>query len=315
MLCELGKSTYSTVLQVHDLFYDRIHAVKAIAKSDLDHSPATRLDPIRREIQALYTLRDHPHIVSIHHVREDENFIYVATEYCHGGSIGSLLRGSMCFIEEDRTLQMFRQVLSAVHYIHRSGMSHGDISPDNVLLTARGHSKLADFSSVSWRLPGDGDWSVHPCRADGYAAPESYGDNIRPYQTQLADMWSCGALLYTLLTRKVPIPIQRRVGTHPSVRTARIIHSPLMYRHSFTERKDMITPLSVSDMILTNPLLKFTSKPTLQLLEALLKVDPQDRVKAGKAAEMCDDALRLLTEQKRQRMLRREHRSMEAHVR
>lgn len=297
VISELGKSAFSTVLQAHDHLSNRLHAVKVFRKGDIDKCPATRLDRVRREIRALHTLRHHAHIVHINHAREDEDYIYIAMEYCHLGSLSRLLCGTTRAIEERRALQILGDVLSAVAYMHRCGISHGDIKPDNVLLTARGVVKLADFSAATWKRPVEGNLSTRAHKADGYAAPEACGAGMGAYHTQLADMWSCGALLYTLLTRDVPCL------THRYYNGARNIHRPSASQWSSAHKKEKLTQQGVSDMIRTSRRLTFISTSTLRLLEALLTVSPHDRVEAVTAGAMCDDSLRLLTEKRRQRAL------------
>ena len=104
-------------------------------------------------------------------------------------------------LKEEEARQFFRQILSAVGYIHEKGYAHRDLKPENLLLDANNQIKLIDFGLVAH--PGHINDFLHTCcGSPAYAAPELITGN--PYLGTEADVWSLGVLLYALLCGFLP---------------------------------------------------------------------------------------------------------------
>lgn len=97
-------------------------------------------------------------------------------------------------------MRLFRQIISGLSYCHRFNICHRDLKPENILLDSEGNIKLADFGMAA--LQPAGHWLNTSCGSPHYAAPEIiYG---KRYRGDKADIWSCGIILYAMLTGRLP---------------------------------------------------------------------------------------------------------------
>lgn len=121
-------------------------------------------------------------------------------EYVDGGELFHYVeqrRG----LDEDETVVIFRQIVSALLYCHRLHICHRDLKPENILLNqSRLQVKLIDFGMAALQSPGK--LLSTPCGSPHYAAPEVV--STRPYDGKAADAWSCGVILYVMLTGTTP---------------------------------------------------------------------------------------------------------------
>lgn len=120
-------------------------------------------------------------------------------EYVEGGELFKYVSEKGPLAEEE-AVRLFRQIIAALGYCHRFNICHRDLKPENILLDSNHNIKLADFGMAA--LQPAGHWLNTSCGSPHYAAPEIiYG---RKYRGDKADMWSCGIILYALLTGYLP---------------------------------------------------------------------------------------------------------------
>ena len=104
-------------------------------------------------------------------------------------------------LHEDETIYIFRQIVSALLYCHRLLICHRDLKPENILLNQNDLTvKLIDFGMAA--LQPEGRLLSTPCGSPHYAAPEVVSS--KPYDGTQADVWSCGVILYVMLTGTTP---------------------------------------------------------------------------------------------------------------
>lgn len=124
---------------------------------------------------------------------------YLVLEYIEGGELFDYVSMNGPLPEEE-AVRLFRQIIAGLSYCHRFNICHRDLKPENILLDANHNIKLADFGMAA--LQPAGHWLNTSCGSPHYAAPEIiYG---RRYRGDKADIWSCGIILYALLTGFLP---------------------------------------------------------------------------------------------------------------
>ncbi|KAG9394612.1 Protein kinase domain [Carpediemonas membranifera] len=154
-------------------------------------------EKIQREINILKLFR-HPHIIRLYEVLETEHSIYLIMEHVSGGELFDFIVSQT--ITEDTARRFFQQLISAVSYCHAHQVVHRDLKPENVLLSPQRSIKLADFGLSN--IMADGDFLSTSCGSPNYAAPEVVSG--KHYIGPHVDVWSCGIILFALLTGSLP---------------------------------------------------------------------------------------------------------------
>jgi serine/threonine protein kinase len=104
-------------------------------------------------------------------------------------------------IPEFEMMGYFRQILSALEYVHSFNICHRDLKPENILMKTNGVVKIADFGMAAIQQSPTHALKTS-CGSPHYAAPELIG-RIR-YQLDKVDIWSLGCILYATLCRRLP---------------------------------------------------------------------------------------------------------------
>ncbi|OJD11349.1 CAMK/CAMKL/GIN4 protein kinase [Emergomyces pasteurianus Ep9510] len=162
--------------------------------------PGGRVIPcgIEREV-VIMKLIEHPNIINLYDVWENRGELYLVLEYVEGGELFSYVseNGPLPEIE---AIRLFRQIIAALSYCHRFNICHRDLKPENILLDTHCNIKLADFGMAA--LQPAGHWLNTSCGSPHYASPEIiYGHR---YQGDKADIWSCGIILFAMLSGYLP---------------------------------------------------------------------------------------------------------------
>ena len=153
-----------------------------------------------REI-AIMKLLDHPNIVQLYDVWENHNDLYLIMEYVAGGELFHFVEERRGGLPDVETVFIFRQIVAAMLYCHRISIHHRDLKPENILIDRETREiKLVDFGMAA--LQPDGKKLTTACGSPHYAAPEVI--NSKPYDGAQADVWSCGVILYVMLTGMTP---------------------------------------------------------------------------------------------------------------
>jgi serine/threonine protein kinase len=191
----LGEGSTCVVAEALHQQTGKSYAVKII---NGDHNMSFKLSSaIEREIRILKKL-DHPNIIRLIEVIHENGYIFVVMEHCEGGTLLDLILADKLHDLSD-VKRLFRQIAEAVAYLHSLGIAHGDIKPDNIVLTADGDAKLIDFGYCKESLLGfdeDKSGTVQ------YAAPELFITGA--YNTRKADIWSLGILLFVMARGRFP---------------------------------------------------------------------------------------------------------------
>jgi BR serine/threonine kinase len=192
----LGSGTTGKVkLASHKVTGEQV-AIKIIKKSLFQVQPMAQTR-VHREI-ALMRLMNHSSLLKLIDVRESSQSHYLILEYAAHGELFNYAIAQH-HLDEFHAMHFFRQILYGIEYLHSHAICHRDLKLENILLDEFDNIKIADFGFARWVKSNIAET---PCGSPHYAAPEV----IRgvPYDGRAADIWSCGVILYALLTGRLP---------------------------------------------------------------------------------------------------------------
>ncbi|GKA49631.1 CBL-interacting serine/threonine-protein kinase 24-like protein [Tanacetum coccineum] len=193
----LGEGTFDKVKFAKNTETGEGVAVKVLAKSTiLKHR---MVDQIKREISVMKIVR-HPNIVRLHEVLSSQTKIYIILEFVTGGELFDRIVHKKK-LSEMEARGYFQQLIDAISHCHSKGVYHKDLKPENLLLDSKENLKVSDFGLSA--LPQEGVELLYTtCGTPNYIAPEVL--RKRGYDGAVADIWSCGVILYVLLTGYLP---------------------------------------------------------------------------------------------------------------
>ncbi|MEO1646427.1 MAG: serine/threonine-protein kinase, partial [Chloroflexota bacterium] len=206
---KLGQGGMGAVWRVYDRLAKTQVALKQVlipekqldfaSKAGTDDTNKLRVS-LAQEFSILATLR-HPHILSVldFGFDEQEHPFYTMT----------LLEGGMDFksyaedLSSNEKIRVLTQMLQALHYLHRRGILHRDLKPDNVLIDQNGQVKVMDFG-LAKKVTKDSYQSTQDGSIFGtimYMSPELFQDGKA---SVLSDLFAFGLMAYEILVGKYP---------------------------------------------------------------------------------------------------------------
>ena len=165
----------------------------------------------QQEAQNLARL-DHPYIVQVHQVFEDNETAYMAMDYIQGPDLLETVEGKVPRLMPQEITTILAKVLEAVGYVHDQGLLHRDISPDNILLDREsGNPVLIDFGASRKEMTRKSR-ALSGLRVvkDGYSPQEFYIAGSR--QAPCSDLYALAASFYHLITGEAPRSSQERLS-------------------------------------------------------------------------------------------------------
>ena len=212
----LGKGGFGITYLARDLNLDKQVAIKeylpgefALRESDDSVRPlsdktrdhfAWGLDRFIKEARTLSRF-EHPHIVRVNAVFEENNTGYMVMAYEHGRSLKDILK-EQGTLDEATLKDLILPVIDGLQRVHEKGFIHRDIKPDNIYVREDGSAVLLDFGSA--REAAGGDQTMTSLVSPGYAPFEQYyakGEEQGPW----TDIYGLGATLYRAVTGKKPM--------------------------------------------------------------------------------------------------------------
>ena len=163
-----------------------------------------------REARILTSLLDVSGVVKAWNYFRENQTAYLVMEYVQGISLRSWLEQNGEVASLDEALEMLRPVVSALASIHKKGLLHRDITPDNLMVGANGTVKLLDFGSArSYLREKDSEMTQTVLLKSGYAPPEQYDG--RCVQGPWTDIYALSATIYKCITGITPEESMQRV--------------------------------------------------------------------------------------------------------
>lgn len=248
----LGEGAYSICIKCKRRSDSKEFAVK-IFNSNYD---------IENELKFLKLCKGHASIVELIETFHDNNYTYIVMEYLAGGDVASRKK-----ISANDLTSITLQLLEGVLHIHRKGLAHCDIKPENILFVDKSSTeiKIIDFGSAMYVEPRPIDDEQPPCFTLDYAPPEIIASKYlrETSESNSCDLWSLGATLYKIACERLPFR-NKETETHQQI-------------------AERISQGKYNTTIKAWHNLKHTLK---QVIQNLLRVIPQDRATLPKLISM-----------------------------
>ncbi|MEK8051490.1 protein kinase [Ideonella sp. DXS22W] len=152
---------------------------------------------------------DHPSLVKVHRYWEAHHTAYMAMPYYAGQNLQQVRRALREPPDEAWLRAIVEPLLGALARLHREGVYHRDISPDNVLIEPDGRPVLLDFGAAR-RVIGDKSMALTAILKPAYAPIEQYGEAGAVKQGPWTDLYALGATVHYLLVGRAPPPATTR---------------------------------------------------------------------------------------------------------
>ncbi|UCF31335.1 MAG: serine/threonine protein kinase [bacterium] len=213
ILAEIGRGGMAVVYRARQESLDRVVAIKEldIRRTTADIRAAERF---RLEARAAASL-DHPNIITIHDFWEMTNKAFIAMEFVDGLELKEVL-DRFGAVDPMLAAQIVIKVCDALSYAHERGIIHRDVKPGNIMLSAKGDVKLADFGIVFVSGSADLTTTGQIIGTPSYMSPEQIrGEELTP----ASDIFSLGIVLYEAATGSKPFTAPSDVAlTHAILR-------------------------------------------------------------------------------------------------
>ena len=276
----IGGGGMSNVYLAHDMILDRDVAIKVLRYDFSNEDDLHRR--FQREALSATSLT-HPNIVTIFDVGEDGDLHYLVMEYVEGKTLKHTINDHAPLSPEE-TVEIMKQLTSAIAHAHQNQIIHRDIKPQNILMEGKHHVKITDFgiamalSATSFTQTNSVLGTVH------YLSPEQARGGTA---TKKSDIYALGIVLYELLTGKLPFSGESAVS--------------IALKHLQTETPSVRSIVPSIPQSLENVVMKATAKDPRNRYQTVeeMQLDLQNVLSAGRANEQAfmifdDDATKAM---------------------
>lgn len=196
------------------------------------------------EAQNMAQFSSHPNIVNVYEYFEENNTAYIVMEYLDGICLDDYLKAHDGKLSVAETVHLVEMICHALKDIHKKGIIHRDIAPDNIMVSPNGNIKLFDFGAARFSLDEDRKMTV--VVKPGFAPVEQY--NKVNTQGPWTDIYALGAMMYMMLT-----------GIKPDESTNRAIEDTVQPPHVLDSEIPEYLSNVVMKAMAMNPVLRFQS--------------------------------------------------------
>ena len=229
-------------------------AIKIMAKKNMDKSD---LELAKVEIDIL-KIGQHPNIIKLYDIYENENYIYIIMEYCSGGDLLSYFEYHDYELPESKVCEIIHKLSMAIYYLHSYGIVHRDLKPENILMTDISDTadiRLLDFGLS--KIVGNEEKCTEPYGTLSFVAPEVLQG--KPYDKSV-DLWSIGIITFLLLCGYLPFD-----DKHSEREIARqTIQDPVPYEKKIWDKYSPEAKAFVDGLLQKKPEKRYTIKEVLE---------------------------------------------------
>ncbi|HEX3019555.1 MAG TPA: protein kinase [Chitinispirillaceae bacterium] len=204
----IGSGSFSSVYRAYQKNLERHVALKIIPLKKVSCAMQ-----VYREAHSLSTMRL-PCVPHIYDIRRNGTFITIVMEWIYGIPLSFLIRQSL---SPSSRMAVAGDIIHAMAILHSANVIHGDVKPDNVIITPERGAVLVDFG-FSFTAPSNGSRSKNALQGTPrYMAPELWAEN-RNADHKKTDLYALGILLRELLNTELPEIAIPLFNANPSVR-------------------------------------------------------------------------------------------------
>jgi serine/threonine protein kinase len=165
---------------------------------------------------------DHPSLVKVYRFWEDNGTAYMVMPYYKGRTLRRVRAGMVMPPGEGPCRRVLDALLSALEVLHKEGVFHRDIAPDNILIGEDGVPVLLDFGAARRVIEGGDQKALTSIMKPHFAPLEQYADQSAMRQGPWTDLYALGGTIYFLLTGREPVPAASRALHDDQPRLAEI---------------------------------------------------------------------------------------------
>jgi serine/threonine protein kinase len=206
ILDRIGVGGIGEVYRARDTQLGRTVAIKLLT-ADVGADPELR-KRFLRDANAT-TVLSHPNIAALYEIGDDRGTVFLVFEFAPGDRLNAVIAGRA--INPRRAINLGIQIADALADAHGAGILHGDIKPDNIIVTPKGNAKILDLGLSAWTGGGEQRRAAAAMTADSadtaaratvpYMSPEqALGEQV----DERTDIFSLGTVLFEMLTGRLP---------------------------------------------------------------------------------------------------------------
>ncbi|KAJ5070943.1 cbl-interacting serine/threonine-protein kinase 8 [Anaeramoeba ignava] len=229
----LGEGTFGKVKQAVNVETNELVAIKVMEKKKI--LKENMAEQVKKEISVMKMI-NHPHIVRLIDVLVSKSRIFLVLELVTGGELFYKIAHDGKF-DDHTSRYYFQQLITGVEFCHSQGVVHRDLKPENILLDSKNNIKISDFGLSALRSETE-ELLQTACGTPNYVAPEVLDGH--GYDGKIADIWSCGVILYVFLAGFLPIDDSNLEKLFVKIKNAEIVYPSWFSPHSVSLLKKIL---------------------------------------------------------------------------